>query len=394
MSLIAAPSPPTPAEVRGIVETSDPVLRNHRITLGYHRLAAALARRLGEGGEGNWCAFAVWASRQAGRTIRGEDLRLAVERALQVSPATLRALEEAVAAARPMGSRRTVREIRTELVRVLNLDAVAERASGAVARGNRLVFDEVGSTVAAYLSKVPSAGTSNVSPEDRNGSLRAGMGPPLGARYLRESLRRYDLRSEETDPGQRAELLLLGNVEIGYHEQIRIQPEIEAALHAAIPDAAQLRSSILALLFPGRDAWIRLRTRFWAMVGRPAPLDRALERLVEELRRPVREALTRHLMRLELPGGLDLRLGRELTGEFPENLRNLEHHELRSLLARIDPTPDSLSGTAARDWADLGQRVHYIVDLFRRHQESPGLLTPPYTPQQVQRILAGQNPDD
>lgn len=376
MPLITASSPPTPAEVRAIAETSDPVLRNHRITLGYHRLAVALARRLGEGGEGNWCAFAVWASRQAGRTIRGEDLRLTVERALRVSPATLRALEEAVAAARPMGSRRTAGEIRAELVRALNLDAVAERASAAVARGNRLVFDEVGSAVAAYLAEDPAGGASIVSSEGRN-ELRAGMGPPLGARYLRESLRRFDLRSNETDPGRRAELLLLANVEIGYHEQIRIQPEIEAALHAAVPDAAQLRSQILALLFPGGNAWIRVRTRFWSVVGRPSPLDRTLERLVEELRRPVREALTLHLMRLELPGGLDLRLGRELKGNFPENLRELEHPELLGLLARIDPTPDSLSGTAAKDWADLGQRVHYIVDLFRRYQETPGLLTPP-----------------
>jgi len=390
----APPLPPTPAEVRAIAETVDPVLRNHGITLGYHRLAVALAERLGAGGGGNWCAFAVWASRQAGRTIRGEDLRGTVERALRVSPATLRALEGVVAAARPLGSRRTVGELQQGLVRALDLDGVAERSSAAVARGNRIVFEEVGSAVADFLEETPAGGSPTWSSHAGSGSLRAGLGPPLGARYLRESLRRYDQRSEETDPGLRAELLLLGNVEIGYHEQIRIQPEIEAAVHAGVPDADLLRRRILALLFPAGDAWIRARSRFWSFVGRPSPLDLALEGLVEEVRRPVREAITLHLMRLELPGGLDLRLGRDLSGDFPEGLRELRNPELLGLLARIDPTPDSLSGTAVRDWADLGQRVHYIVDLFRCHQETPGLLTPPYTPAQADRIMAGRVPGD
>ncbi|TVP49921.1 MAG: hypothetical protein EA350_01205 [Gemmatimonadales bacterium] len=390
----APPAPPTPAEVRAIADTADPVLRNHRITLGYHRLAVALSGRLGTGGEGNWCAFAVWASRQAGRTIRGEDLRLAVQRALQVSSGTLRALEGVVAAARPLGSRRTVGELRQEIVRALDLDAVAGRASGAVARGNRIVFEEVGSAVAGFLAAGASGGSGGVSSGMDAAGLRAGLGPPQGAHYLRHCLHRYDLRRAETGAARRAELLFLGNVEIGYHEQIRIQPEIEDAVHAALPDPDQLRQRIFALLFPGGNAWIRARTRFWALVGRPSPLDLALERLVAEVRRPVREAITLHMMRLELPGGLDLRLGRDLTGAFPETLRELTHPDLLGLLARIDPTPDSLSKTAVRDWADLGQRVHYIVDLFRCHQETPGLLTPPYAPAEAGRIMAGQSPDD
>ncbi|CAN5773912.1 hypothetical protein BH23GEM11_BH23GEM11_16000 [soil metagenome] len=345
------------------------------------------------GGEGNWCAFAVWASRQAGRTIRGEDLRHAVEQALRVTPTTLRALEGVVATARPLGSRRTVAEIRHGLVQSVDFDGVAQRASAAVARGNRIVFEEVGSAVAAWLSEEPAGEASAAPDEGGRGDLQAGLGPPRGAQYLRHTLRRHDLRSRETDSRQRAELLLLANVEIGYHEQIRIQPEIEAAVHAAIPDADQFRNRVLALLFPGGDRWIRVRTRFWSFVGRPSPLDRALARFVEELRRPIRETLTRQLMRLELPGGLDLRLGRELEGDFPATLRQLQHPELLALLVRVDPTPDSLSGTAVRDWADLGQRVHYIVDLFRRHQETPGLLSPPYSMAQAERIIAGQAPD-
>src|SRR5919197_4823599 len=61
----------TPEEVARIAARTDPVIRNLQITECYSRLAAAVA----DGRPGaNWCTFATWASRQAGSTIRGEDL--------------------------------------------------------------------------------------------------------------------------------------------------------------------------------------------------------------------------------------------------------------------------------------------------------------------------------
>ena len=63
---------PTVGEVDTIAGLTDPVVRNLRITQCYHELSAAVAERVAPGA--NWCTFATWASRQAGRTIRGEDL--------------------------------------------------------------------------------------------------------------------------------------------------------------------------------------------------------------------------------------------------------------------------------------------------------------------------------
>lgn len=51
---------------------ASPVVRNLEITHCYGRLSAAMEQRTGRCA--NWCTFATWASRQAGRTIRGEDL--------------------------------------------------------------------------------------------------------------------------------------------------------------------------------------------------------------------------------------------------------------------------------------------------------------------------------
>jgi hypothetical protein len=69
--------------VQRIVALDDPVIRNLQITQAYHEFVCALAYWLPSGA--NWCAIAAWASRQAGQSIRREDLRRALERLLRES---------------------------------------------------------------------------------------------------------------------------------------------------------------------------------------------------------------------------------------------------------------------------------------------------------------------
>src|SRR5262245_40289074 len=61
-----------------VADIRDPVIRNLQITECYADLAAAMRARTG--GWADWCTFATWASRQAGTTIRGEDLLTALRR--------------------------------------------------------------------------------------------------------------------------------------------------------------------------------------------------------------------------------------------------------------------------------------------------------------------------
>ena len=70
---------PTVADVERIAALGDPVLRNLQITQCYCELSRLFAARTG-GEPANWCTFATWASKQAGQTIRKEDLRRAFER--------------------------------------------------------------------------------------------------------------------------------------------------------------------------------------------------------------------------------------------------------------------------------------------------------------------------
>ena len=63
---------------------------------------------------------------------------------------------------------------------------------------------------------------------------------------------------------------------------------------------------------------------------------------------------------------------------FPPHLRTIEDPKLKELLGRMDKTPDSLTGTAAKDWSQLDQRMNYIVDLFRSRQSDPHLFDQPF----------------
>ena len=64
--------------------------------------------------------------------------------------------------------------------------------------------------------------------------------------------------------------------------------------------------------------------------------------------------------------------------------------ELAALIARFETEPDD---AGARDWSDLDQRMHYIVHLFRCFHEREDLFSPPFTPAQIERLLAGVIPE-
>jgi hypothetical protein len=185
---------------------------------------------------------------------------------------------------------------------------------------------------------------------------------------------------------------LLSNLEIGLHEQIRLQDEIAAALDSPLPDADVLVDRLLADLFPRRHWIVRARRRLARLSGRSTPLDRAAAALVADARSRLRRTVTDRIMTLDVAGQL-VRLGRDVPAPFPSSVVRAELAELVALLGRIDPTPDSLRESAAVDWADLGERMHFIADLFRSWHEAPQLLASPFTVEQVIAMRAGHVPE-
>jgi hypothetical protein len=371
--------PPSAAEVDAIAALAEPVFRNLNITLAYARLSQAFAAWCPGGA--NWCTFATWASRQAGCTIRKEDLARAVSRRLQAR-LEHRPIRRALAQVLAISNQRLARIVAEVSEGLPGID----RASDAVARGNRKVFEEIGrefarligdggpddSTVAAFLE-----------------GLRHGP-PPDGQDLLRHAFTNYVAARATTDPGLRAQLILLGNVQIGLHEQTRLQPEIREAMDATLLDVADLRRRIVERL----DQVIEsgpLGAVHTGLGGRL--INRFADEISEELRLVARVVVTDALMTIGLPGDEALRLGSDLRREFPAALRTLTHPEIVMLLRDFDRTPDSTSGSGAIDWSVLPQRLHFIADFFRSCQEEPALFGPPFDAEQLMVISAGGVPD-
>jgi hypothetical protein len=370
-------------EVRKIAAIANPVIRNLEITDCYSRLAAAFAARSGEGA--NWCTYATWASRQAGRTIRGEDLlehlvlKLEAGRWLLHPIATFwRRLLRRGLFQRETRIGRLTAELHTPF------DAF-ESASDAVARGSLKVFEEIGLEFARFLhtSTMPVDSRSFDGFLDR---LRPGD-PPVGQGYLRQAFTRYERARQERDPKLRVELAVLANLEIGFHEQTRLQPEISEALDAPYATQEDLGRRVLETLVPSAARW-------WSIVRKPAGaivgvVATGVQRSASRL---AREVITESFMVLAVPGRV-LALGTHLPDAYPEALDEPDDAELIDLLARFEPVPPSLDDCGARDWSDLQQRMHYIAHMFRAFHLNQELARAPFSPEQVTNFRQGKLPD-
>ncbi len=111
----------------------------------------------------NWSTFATWASKQAGQTIRKEDL------------------------------------------------ARTDRASDAVARGNRKVFEEIGREFARFLALGRKRMAHPQAVDQFCDQLRPGDAPE-GQRHLVEAFKAYHRALLADHPKSRAEWTLLGNL--------------------------------------------------------------------------------------------------------------------------------------------------------------------------------------
>lgn len=378
---------PTIDDVNRIAALADPVIRNLQITQSYHELARAVAARTGLCA--NWCTFATWASKQAGQTIRKEDFARTLENLFTMQAV----MPEVIASAQAFGSSCTPDEIQESVADVLNPLAAFDRASAAVARGNKKVYEEIGREFARFAALcLHDAAFDADSLAQFCDALHPGE-PPDGQQYLRQAFTRYYHALFESDAKARAELMLLANIEIGLHEQTRLQPEIAEAMDAAFVDRRQLRARLIKALFPYNGWLARLRLFLLKLFDRPSPFDAALDSLLAEARRLARLVITDYVMTIGFPGGVLLRLGDDVPAEFPASLREIALAELRALLERIDPTPDSTRGTGAGDWSHLPHRLHFIGDLFRCYHETATLFDPPFTAEQVIALKAGRLPE-
>jgi hypothetical protein len=353
-------SQPTVDDVKRISGMADPVIRNLQITECYSRLAAAMARRTYVCA--NWCTFATWASKQAGATIRGEDMLDDLDRELGRGAELLHPIESFWRILLRWGllQRNTwfgrwVAGLHTPF------DAI-QLASNAVAEGNLKVFAEIGLAFADYLAQCPAeAGPDSPEFKAFTAGLRAGP-PPDGQDYLKAAFTAYQVQGTIEDQTERAQLIVLANLRIGLHEQIRLQPQILAAMNSGVV---------------GLEKGFDLRIQ-----------ERVLQR---ELTRLSRLVITGAMMVLTLPGAA-LSLAQAIARAFPQDLMRIDNPELRALVAKYGTLPPVLDPCGAQDWSILDQRMRYISHLFRAYHEDAELTRAPFTPEQVAQLEAGAIP--
>ena len=378
------------ADVKRIGAMTDAVIRNLQITACYCQLSAAFAVRTGI--VANWCTFATWASRQAGQTIRGEDLQRTIEAIVRSDPKIREILASIEASSKKLGKGPAHEQLHNMALDQLIQSAV-KRASDAVARGNNKVFMEIGYEFARFIADC-------LNDEIYNPETIAGFCKDLPPRilgededYLCKAFTRYYESFFEHDQVKRDQMLLLANLEIGFHEQIRLQPDILESLNSGLVDPQHVRKLLLNILTDSKSFWGKIVFAFKLLIGIGVLWKKEIDALVLGVQEKTREVITKYLMTLTIPPDNCLHLGEDLKGEFPITLRQLQNAELLALIARVKPRPDELSGDGAEDWSDLNQRMHFIADLFRYYHQTEALFNNAFTAAEMIAIEAGKKPE-
>jgi hypothetical protein len=379
----------TISDVERIANISDPVLRNLRITHCYHQLAQVMAERTGP--EANWCTFATWASKQAGQTIRNQDLARTLETLLGEEKRVQEA-ERFVTILRRIGMQLNNKNLVELMWEAVDPEAAFTHSSEAVARGNLKVFAEIGYEFARfYAACLPDSSYDQEHISDFVDELRLGP-PPDGQDYLRQAFLGYYRALFEPQENARSELLLLANLQIGFHEQTRLQPEIVEALEAPVITPRTFTHNLLHAYYPNASWLSNAMELVVHRLGQLIGFDAFVEDYLSAARRQAQLLVTELMMTIELPPQTRLRLGEDLAAGFPPNLQQITNPDLSVLLAQIDPTPNSPKESGAKYWGDLPDRIHFIADMFRCYQTSADLFDPPFNPDQLAALEKDQLP--
>ena len=360
--------------VEDIAGMADPVLRNLWITQRYHEFAVQL-RDGGALEDATWCAFAVWASKTAGATIRGEVLPARARQLIADNDATQAALHRFNHGVAGWALHHLSHDHLAQVVEDVTSD-VAKQIAG----GNVLVFAELAPLFAALID-------AHRSSPSTPGELAAALAPAL-----------IPLASDEEGqavvaafgaygqalfgPADQAALILQANTLAVAHEQRRLQPAISAALDAAISDTLKrvIEGDIVSHL-PAAEA--------------RHVLDDLTDDVCQVLDSAWDTALTEAIMQLATATEtLDLR--RDVpplpSGLFPPALRDLTGTTAEAAVAHWDKTGGTGAPSGARDWAVLEERMNYIVNLFRSRQRDANLFSPPFSDAQLAVLARGQLP--
>jgi hypothetical protein len=348
--------------VEAICSLPDDLYRLRWVSYAYHDLSKRLGAKLGE--NATWPSFARWSAYTISESLRIDQVNPRLKELLQLHALPANVVGPLV-------------EIQKKL-RSLDDGAMPT----VMALGNRMVFHEVGWTIAHFLQWIENEDARD---PERWGRYQRAI-TPVGcsdffregyAEWLRDGVAAYyDAWWEENDQRQ-AQLVLRGNILIGAYEQWRVDSFFKVALDfnpgALVKDLRVRAHEDLGTQPVGmRHAGTRRALRHqWALLDWMADAYAAfLTRAVLTWDAPL-DSVRPTALRL----GCDIpsRRGAALKGN---NLEALDK-DLARLFAAFDRSGGEMRGAGARNWRRFTDRMSFIVNLFRSQQQNPYLRVAP-----------------
>ena len=218
--------------IRNIIALDhDPILRNLKITQCYFDLSQGIASRIGNENV-NWCTFATWASKTAGRFIRMENINVHFHDKLYNSTE----YEDWILLIKDKYAELEIdHSFEHHQLHTAAHNSIA-LISADIAAGNLKVFSELGPIFSEMIDAFDlSLEGDTAAIEMVLQKLIPGKTEMGGQELLANAIRDFHTALHEKDHYVKAELVLKANAQTGMHEQIRLQPYIAAAMEAPLP---------------------------------------------------------------------------------------------------------------------------------------------------------------
>ena len=355
----------TQEEVKNTIQLDNFVLRNLQVTNGYYRISQGMRKVIGSRNI-SWTTFATHASKTAGQALRHELMpRLVKSTMMRLAghDNTFFFYNNVLTKEGQSAENETENALAEALKKVSLL----------VSQGNVVVFTELAPPFVDFINLFRKAW---IKKQDHlrafldnhfvPGPLEAG-----GQDLLREAFISYYDARFETDSKRKSELILLGNLLIGLHEQTRLQPVIEKAMSVPLSafmkfqdEAKPAKKRCLSVDKMSRQIITRAATQMWMLITLPS----------RELK------LSQNII---APTGVH---------SFPIDLLDIEHPRCRELAISFDSSLETLSNSAADDWSSLKDRMKFVVNFFRSHQQYKRMFEAPFLEDQGRAIEAGHLP--
>jgi len=359
-----------------ILMDTEPVLRNLKITQAYFDLSQAIAQRLGDT-NANWCNFATWASKTAGRFIRMEDLNVHLHKLLHAHDDYNEWLGMIQDKFKDL-----------EIDHVFDHSRVHHAAhnvlteiSADIAAGNLKVFSELGPVFSTMIEAFDKPfEEEKAAIETLLASLTPGDTEGGGQDMLANAVRDFYTAKQEKDKKRQAEIILRANAQTGLHEQIRLQPYIAAAMEAPIHHNFMIAIQEHAKQNTPQHKHHLLHDSF----------NHLFQPIAQKTHDAWLKMSTHYLMTLVLPDGT-IHLGKDLPCPhgcplFPEHLSEPSDEGLTVLLKKYEAHLNTPVRSHARNWAVLEDRMHFILNLFRSRQQHRPLHESPFDADQENKI--------